>query len=58
MNIVVILGSRNSSGRPRGPRKCLRRDCAPGGADVDNFFLPVMDIERCRSVRTADGASA
>lgn len=48
MNIVVISGSRNPEGQTAQAGNAIMKGAMGGGAVVEQVFLPVLSIERCR----------
>jgi multimeric flavodoxin WrbA len=48
MKIVMISGSRNPDGKTASMADALLRGAMSAGADCERFFLPEMNIERCR----------
>ncbi len=48
MKILAILGSRNPQGQTAEAAGALLAAAAEAGAEVDEVFLPAVQIERCR----------
>lgn len=48
MQITIILGSRNPKGQTARAAHALLEGAAGAGAQVNEFFLPTLKIERCR----------
>lgn len=48
MKLLVILGSRNPNGQTARAANALIKGVASKGALYESFFLPEMNIERCR----------
>ena len=48
MKAVVVLGSRNPEGQTARAARALVQGLADAGVDVEQVFLPKLQIERCR----------
>ena len=48
MKVVAILGSRNKKGQTAQAVEACLKGCEKANADIERFFLPTCNIERCR----------
>lgn len=48
MKAVVVLGSRNPEGQTARAARALVQGLSDAGVDVEQVFLPKLQIERCR----------
>jgi multimeric flavodoxin WrbA len=48
MKIVVILGSRNPQGQTARAANAFIEGAKQAGAEVESFYLPTMNIQRCK----------
>lgn len=48
MNVLVVSGSRNTNGQTAAAVNALVQGAEEAGAKTETFFLPKMNIERCR----------
>jgi multimeric flavodoxin WrbA len=48
MKIVMVSGSRNPEGQTARAANALLDGATSAGAEVQRFFLPVLDVQRCR----------
>ena len=48
MRVVMIMGSRNPSGQTAMAADALREGARQAGVEVEQTFLPVLAVERCR----------
>ena len=48
MQILILSGSRNPEGRTAQAINAIRRGAAKAGGNTECFFLPELNLERCR----------
>lgn len=48
MKTILISGSRNRAGQTASAAQAFVDGCSGGGGEVEQVFLPEMNIERCR----------
>jgi len=48
MTVLMILGSRNPSGQTAGAAKALAEELTAAGHSVEEAYLPLLAMERCR----------